>query len=213
MDTENTRYEPRAMGGSVKQSLAMAIPKAFGFEAATQQSTGDPRFRGDRLTPAQAGGWATPAPSGVEGNGGFTRHMFGGFTRHRFGGFTLAEALMATVVLGIAAAGVLLPFASGAKVRAEGLRSTLAAKLAADLMENIVHTSFNDIVDTYDGYTESQGQLKDANGTEFTDQAYAKFSRDVSCAWDDTQDFFILVTVWVKYNGREIAVINRLISK
>lgn len=37
MDTENTRYEPRAMGGSVKQSLAMAIPKAFGFEAATRR--------------------------------------------------------------------------------------------------------------------------------------------------------------------------------
>lgn len=35
-------------------------------------------------------------------------------------GFTLAEAMMATVVLGFAAAGVLVPFVSGASVRAEG---------------------------------------------------------------------------------------------
>ncbi len=41
-------------------------------------------------------------------------------------GFTLAEAMMATVVLGIAAAGVLLPFASGAGVRAEGAHEHLA---------------------------------------------------------------------------------------
>ena len=37
-------------------------------------------------------------------------------------GFTLAEAMLATVVLGIAAAGILLPFTSGATVQAEGMR-------------------------------------------------------------------------------------------
>ena len=47
-------------------------------------------------------------------------------------GFSLAEAMMATVVLSIAAAGVLLPFTSGARVRAEGMRRTLGAKLASD---------------------------------------------------------------------------------
>ena len=49
-------------------------------------------------------------------------------------GFSLAEAVMAVVVLGIAAAGILLPFTSGAAVQAEGVHRTLAAKLAADLM-------------------------------------------------------------------------------
>ena len=41
-------------------------------------------------------------------------------------GFTLAEAMIAVMVLGIAAASVLLPFVSGAAVRAEGINRTLA---------------------------------------------------------------------------------------
>lgn len=130
-------------------------------------------------------------------------------------GFTLAEAMIATVVLSIAAAGVLLPFTSGAAVRAEGMRRTLAAKLASDLMEEILSTEFNDIMDKYGTYTETAGHIVNDfyTGTEFTDPMYAKFSRGAHCVWDETQDFFILVTVWVKYNGREIAVINRLISE
>jgi len=58
-------------------------------------------------------------------------------------GFTLAEAMMAVVVLGIAAASLLLPFVSGAAVRAEGINRTLAARLASDLMEEIVNTPFD----------------------------------------------------------------------
>jgi len=122
---------------------------------------------------------------------------------------------MAMVVLGIAASGVLLPFASGARVRAEGIHSTIAAKLASDLMEQIINTPYEDIVANYDGYTELQGHIISNfyTGDKFTDPMYANFSRGACCAWNPDQDFFILVTVWVKYNGREIAVINRLISK
>ena len=53
---------------------------------------------------------------------------------------------MATVALSIAAAGVLLPFASGARVRAEGMNRTLGAKLASELMEEIVSTPFDRIM-------------------------------------------------------------------
>ncbi len=88
---------------------------------------------------------------------------------------------MATVVLGIAAAGVLLPFTSGAAVRAEGMRRTLGAKLASDLMEEIVNTPFEQIAAGYDGYFEAQGQIKDAGGAVFTDSYYVKFSRDSMC--------------------------------
>ena len=126
---------------------------------------------------------------------------------------------MAMVVLGIAAAGVLLPFTSGASVRAEGQRRTLAAKLAADLMEEVVKTPFGDIVDKYN-HTETQGQVKDSSGAVFTDDNYACFSRTVSCTEvyvpQESQTGavkFILAIVQVDYNGREIAVINRLISK
>ena len=126
---------------------------------------------------------------------------------------------MATVVLGIAAAGVLLPFTSGAAVRAEGVRRTLAARLASDLMEEIINTPFGEVVDSYDGYIEPQGQIKDAGGVVFTDLNYANFSRDVSCEYvcvpqesGAGEPKFIRVMVRVSYSGREIAVINRLIT-
>lgn len=134
-------------------------------------------------------------------------------------GFTLAEAMMATVVLGIAAAGVLLPFTSGAAVRAEGMRRTIAAKLAGDLMEEIIVTPLEQIVTSYDGYAEPEGQIKDAGGTVFTDSYYANFSRNVSCAYvyvpqesGTSEPKFIRVTVRVYYSGKETAVINRLIA-
>ena len=161
-------------------------------------------------------------------------------TKHK--GFTLAEAMMATVVLGIAAAGALLPFTSGAAVRAEGMRRTLGAKLAGDLMEEIILKPFHDPdgssydyspgpdageitladfdnVDDFDGYAEPQGQVKDVSGTVFTDSNYANFSRDVSCAYvrvsqeSETGELkFIRVTVRVYYSGKQIAIINRLIG-
>jgi prepilin-type N-terminal cleavage/methylation domain-containing protein len=130
-------------------------------------------------------------------------------------GFTLAEAIMAMVVLGIAAAGVLLPFSSGAKVQAEGIHRTLAANLASDLMEEIIRTDFNQIISKYGTYTESQGHIVSDfyTGVQFTDPMYANFSRGARCEWRPEQDFFILATVWVKYNGREIVSIKRLISR
>ncbi len=136
-------------------------------------------------------------------------------------GFTLAEAMIATVILGIAAAGILLPFTSGQVVRAEGVHRTLGAKLAADLMEKIVNTPFNQIVAGYN-YSEPKGQVKDSAGVAFTstDLNYANFSRDVSCSEvyvpqesGTEQSKFILAAVRVYYNGKQIAIINRLISK
>lgn len=135
-------------------------------------------------------------------------------------GFTLAEAMMATVVLGIAAAGVLLPFTSGMAVRAEGMRRTLAARLASDLLEEIVNTPFDQIVASFDGYWEPQGQLKDATGVVFADLNYSKFSRDAGCEYvyvpqeiGAGEPKFIRATVQVYYNGKKIAIINRLVSK
>jgi len=138
----------------------------------------------------------------------------------KLNGFTLAEAMLATVVLVTATAGILLPFTSGASVRAEGARRTLAAGLCADLVEKIANTDFEQIVDTYDGYTEAQGQVKDAQGLVFTDPSYANFSRDVSCQYvympqenGTTEPKFVLVTVRVYYNGREIARVVRLFGR
>ena len=123
-------------------------------------------------------------------------------------GFTLAEATLAMVLLGMAAAGVLLPFSGGAAAQAEGARRTLGAVLANDLIERIAGTPFDRIVETYDGWEEAEGQTQVAG-----DSQYAHFSREVTCAWDPAQDFFILATVTVRYQGRPVATIQRLIGK
>ena len=135
-------------------------------------------------------------------------------------GFTLAEAMLATVVLGIAAAGILLPFTSGATVQAEGMRRTLGVKLASDLMQEIVNTPFDQIIAGYGAYSEAEGQIKDAGGVVFTDSNYARFSRNSVCNYVYVPQEsgigvskFILVTVRVFYSGKEIAVINRLVSE
>jgi prepilin-type N-terminal cleavage/methylation domain-containing protein len=143
-----------------------------------------------------------------------------GFNQLTPGGFTLAEAMMAVVVLSIAAAGVLLPFSSGAAVRAEGLCRTLGARLASDLVEQIINTPFDQIIPNYNGYSESQGQIKDAWGNVFTDSNYACFSRSASCQYvyvpqesGSTAPKYILITVQVRYNGKQIATLSRLVSE
>ncbi len=127
---------------------------------------------------------------------------------------------MATVVLSIVAAGVLLPFSSGTAVRNEGIRRTLAAKLAADLVEEILREPFERIVPEYNGYVETEGHVRDASGTEFAGPRYAKFSRQASCEYvyvpqesgaADPQ--FILITVQVYYDGKEMARVDRLVSR
>lgn len=134
-------------------------------------------------------------------------------------GFTLPEATVAMVILGIAAAGVLLPFADGASAQAEGLHRSLAAGLANDLLERIVTMPF-DQVTTWDGYTERQGQVTDASGITFTDPIYANYSRDVSChtiyvfpQGGMAAPNFALATVRVYYRGVQIAAVDRLISR
>ncbi len=128
---------------------------------------------------------------------------------------------MAVALLGMAAAGVLLPFSNGAAVQVEGARLTLAAKLADNLMERIVATPRSQI-GAWAGYSEAQGEVKNAAGVVFTDPMYANFSRSVSCDEDvyvpqedktSLLSDFLLVSVHVRYQGRVVATLDRLISK
>ena len=133
---------------------------------------------------------------------------------------TLVEAVLAMVILGMAAAGVLLPFARGASVQAEGLHRTLGATLVGGLMERIVSTPFDEIVSTWHGHSEAQGELRDASDTIFTDPMYARYSREAECyevyvpqQGGMASPNFILVTVRVYYGGEPIATLNRLIGE
>ncbi|MGB2864907.1 MAG: hypothetical protein WBC05_16390, partial [Sedimentisphaerales bacterium] len=135
---------------------------------------------------------------------------------------------------------LLLPFVSGATVRAEGINRTLAARLASDLMEQILRLPFHDPddktsyslgpdagdldnVDDFHGYMEEQGQVKDAAGVVLTDPNYANFSRNVICEYvtvppqpvesDPAKCEFIRIKVQVDYSGKEMATVIRLVSE
>jgi hypothetical protein len=163
--------------------------------------------------------------------------------RNKRSAFTLFEAMLAVAVLGMAAAGVLLPFSSGAAVESEGIHHRVATELAANLMEQIASKPFHDPVaandyrlgpeagetspasfdniDDFDGYTEAQGQILDSAGNLLTDAQYALFSRSVSCSYgylpqqsnSNAPYAFIRVTVTVSYSGREMAKLTRLFSE
>jgi len=128
---------------------------------------------------------------------------------------------MAMVILGIAAAGVLLPFSSGASAQAEGTYRTLAVRLAGDLMERIVSTPRGEIIASWNGYVEPQGQVTDASGAVFTDPIYGQFSREIACDAVYTpqesgvpfESGFILASVRVYYQGRPVAALSRLLSR
>ncbi len=133
-------------------------------------------------------------------------------------GFSFAEVMLATVILGIVAASILVPFTSGAAIQAEGRHRTLGTNLACDIIEEIVNTPFDQIVDTYN-FTEDQDEVHDANGTKFTDRIYGRFSRTVQCQYIYmpqeqalVAEKFILATVTVSYAGSEVATVYRLIS-
>jgi hypothetical protein len=136
--------------------------------------------------------------------------------------------MLAMVLLGVAAAGVLLPFAGGATAQADGSHRTVAAMLANDQIERVVSTPFADLLATCSSgpytETESKGQVKDASGTTLLvelDPTYANFSRQTTCQLvrvppqvrADVTANFILATVEVRYDGQELATIRRLISQ
>jgi len=98
--------------------------------------------------------------------------------RYNRKGFTLAEAMIAVTLLAFAASAVSMPYVAGAASRAEGARRTLAAKLAADRLEQIAKIDYDQLWQ-YDGYPFElfPGGLEDGNGGFLTDPVYSDFTR------------------------------------
>ncbi len=101
--------------------------------------------------------------------------------RYNRKGFTLAEAMIAVTLLAFAASAVSMPYVAGAASRAEGARRTLAAKLAADRLEQLAKIDYDQLWQ-YDGYPFElfPGGLEDGNGgflTDPTDPVYSDFTR------------------------------------
>ncbi|HOK94914.1 MAG TPA: prepilin-type N-terminal cleavage/methylation domain-containing protein [Anaerohalosphaeraceae bacterium] len=125
-------------------------------------------------------------------------------------GFTLLEATMAMVIVAIAAAGVLLPFAQAASVHAEAARQTMAANLASEMMEIIAASPYDTIMD-YNGQIENPGQLKDSEGNYHTGSAYEGFGRSVLCQHVGSVNL-AKVTVVVTYRNAPVTRITTLIG-
>ncbi len=129
-------------------------------------------------------------------------------------GFTLAEALLATVILAIAALGVILPLSNGAASQAEGANRAIAGKLASDLVEKISTTTYANIVSTWNGYSEAAGEVKDSAGNLFSDPLYSQFSRSATASVTTLGSTNITwVTVTVNHNGRKILHIKSMVGK
>ena len=87
-------------------------------------------------------------------------------------------------------------------------------------MENIINTPFDDIVSTFNGYTETKGQIEDAEGQVRTGAIYSNFSRSSVCEYVYVQQEnevappkYILATVRVYYKGGMLAEVRRLITR
>jgi len=138
----------------------------------------------------------------------------------KYKGFSLAEAMIAMVIVGSTAATILVPFSTGAQLQAEGIRRTIAANLAEDLMNRIVVTDFDSVISSYGIYSELQGQITDIAGNVITDSSYTLFGRTANCDYVYTEQEsgtlpakFIRATVIVQYDCQEMARIERLISR
>jgi hypothetical protein len=134
--------------------------------------------------------------------------------------FSLTEAMLATAILSMAAAGVLLPFTSGAMVRADARRQMLAARLAHDLMEDIMCSPWESIVDTWNGWSDPLTITTHTTGQPFTDPQYADVKRKVDCVYvympqesADGDPEFIRVTITVYHGNKEIGAVTRLVNR
>ncbi len=139
------------------------------------------------------------------------------FVRQNRKGFTLAEAMIAMVILAVATSAVILPFSTAGALTQEGAKRTLAATLAADLLEEIQDAfvtmdPFWFLV-FYDNVPQPAGMVTDANGQVFTDPIYQKFARVSTCSAADVGgESLIWATVYVYYNDVEIFQVSTLIG-
>ena len=126
-------------------------------------------------------------------------------------GFTLIEATIAMVLLAMAAAGVLLPFASAASVQQEGARQTLAANLASEMMEKVLLSEPNDILLNFGVYSETKGAMLDTKGVVLSDSIYTGFSRSVVSEGVAVKSVpLVKITVSVAYEGNEMTRVTTL---
>lgn len=151
--------------------------------------------------------------------------------RHR--GLTLLECLLASAVLAVMGAAVIVPFSVGAQAAAQDARTTLGVALAQDMMEEIISRSFKDPNGTqagesgrstwddmrdYDQFFENEGNIYASDGTPVIDPMATYLSRraSVQAVYVSGQSHglppsFLSVTVCVYYHGDQLIKLTRLV--
>ena len=150
------------------------------------------------------------------------------------------EALLATAILAMAIFAITMPFSTAAASEQLDGRQTLAVALAQEMMEEILSKPFDDPqgastpgpetgettrdkfdnIDDYHGYTETPGNIADANGTVITGAAAAGLSRYVTAQYvyvsgqpTGQPATFIRVVVEIRYNNTPLITLTRLVYK
>lgn len=149
-------------------------------------------------------------------SGGWNR-----FFRGRERGLTLAEVLIATAILAVAAVAVTKAVATGHQVTYAALNTERAVALAEALMDEIlakpvtdpegqlgsgpddtelVRADF-DNTDDYDGYVEAMDTLADLSGTLYPD-SYQRYQRSVTV----TDSTITIVSMGTSVSGYQVVV-------
>lgn len=128
-------------------------------------------------------------------------------------GFTLAEAMMAMVILSMAASSVLVPYTAGASAQKEGVKRAIAAKLAADILEEIRIADFDTLAAGYSS-TENAGTITDSAGQVYNDAVYQNLSRTLQCSLAPSiGPDLVIATATVSEDGVEIARVSMLVTR
>ena len=130
-------------------------------------------------------------------------------------GFTLAESMIAMTILAVATAAVILPFAGGSAIRNDIAKRTIAARLAADLLEEITNSDLDVdvIIVNYNGFCQWPGGITDATGAIVTNPESANFFRIASCQPAFVAgEKLIWATVYIYEDGTEFLKLSTLIG-
>jgi prepilin-type N-terminal cleavage/methylation domain-containing protein len=128
-------------------------------------------------------------------------------------GFTLLEATFAMVILAVAASGIFLSFATAASLQSEAHHRVLASRLAADMVETIAATAFDQIATDYPvGYSQTAAEVGNT-GDVYTHYNCAVVANNTVAVDDGGQTVNLIeVTVAAYYRNGEITRVTTLIG-
>jgi Tfp pilus assembly protein PilV len=134
-------------------------------------------------------------------------------TPRRQSGFSLLEAMMASVLLAAATAGVLLPIVAAANAQTDAQRRVIASRLASDVVEWLVAQGYQDVLTLYPD--PAQSYTYTFAPEDYSDSVYQDFTcrinvRTVSV---QTNAEVLLVSVGAYYKDMMVVTVKTMLGK